>query len=124
MTDEQIEQSVARILRTGVILSGSIVLCGGIYYLFRHGGEPVHFSHFNGQPAIDRVVHLIVLGAFRLRARSIIQLGILLLIATPIVRVGVSLVDFAFEKDWNYVWITAIVLAVLMFGLLTGVAGG
>ena len=63
----------------------------------------------------------IVIGAFHLRARSIIQLGALLLIATPIVRVGVSLVDFAFERDWAYVTITAIVFVLLMYGLVSGI---
>jgi uncharacterized membrane protein len=124
MTDRQIEKTVALILRAGVLLSGSIVLGGGLYFLARHGSEHVNFRLFQAQPAIDRVVHQIVLGAVHLRARSIIQFGILLLIATPIVRVAVSLVDFAIEKDWTYVWITAFVFAVLMFSLLSGAVGG
>jgi uncharacterized membrane protein len=124
VTDQDIEVTVSRILRAGVVLSGSFVLLGGIYFLVRHGSEPANFKNFVGQPAVDRIAHEIVLGAVRVRARSIVQLGILILIGTPILRVGVSLVDFAFERDWKYVWITAIVLGVLLFSLVSGAAGG
>jgi uncharacterized membrane protein len=124
MTDEGIERSVSSILRAGVILSGALVLAGGIYFLVRHGNERLHFQTFIGQPDVDRVPHQILMAAIHLRARSVIQLGALVLIATPIVRVGVSLVDFAFERDWAYVAITAIVFLLLMYGLVSGIAAG
>lgn len=120
MTDAKLEQVVSVLLRTGVLLSGAIVLIGGIYYLLRHAGEVTDYRAFHGQPAIDRSVSAIVLGAISLRPRSIIQLGILLLIATPIVRVAFSLVGFAFEGDRKYVAITAIVLTVLLYSLIAG----
>ena len=55
-----------------------------------------------------------------MRARSIIQAGILLLIATPIARVAFSLAGFGLERDGKYVVITAIVLAVLLYSLTSG----
>ena len=79
---------------------------------------------FNGQPGIDRIVSQIVGGAIALRARSIIQLGILLLIATPIARVTVSLVGFALERDRTYLMITAIVLSILLYSLISGAVQG
>ena len=60
-------------------------------------------------------------GAFHLRSRWIIQLGILCLIATPIMRVALSLVAFALQRDRLYVVITLIVLGLLLAGLLGGV---
>ena len=124
VTDTNIERMVSVILRTGVLISGAVVLVGGIYFLLRHAGDRVHYNPFIGQPRIDRIVSEIVKGAIALRARSIIQFGILLLIATPIVRVAVSLVGFALERDRTYVVITAIVLAVLLFSLITGSVQG
>lgn len=124
MNDQQIERAVSTILRLGVSISGSVVLIGGLYFLMRHGHEFADFHAFTVLPAVDRVAHLIVIGAAHMRARSIIQLGLLLLIATPIIRVGVSLVDFAFERDWTYVLITAIVFVLLMFGLISGAVAG
>src|SRR5581483_11600728 len=110
VTDKRIEHMVSMLLRTGVVVSGSVVLAGGVYYLARHGDEIAGYHTFQGQPDIDRIAGEIVRGAIALRARSVIQFGILLLIATPIARVALSLVSFAFERDRTYVVITAIVL--------------
>ena len=51
-------------------------------------------------------------------------MGVLLLIATPVARVALSLVGFALERDWHYVLITAIVLAILLYSLIIGAVQG
>jgi uncharacterized membrane protein len=124
ITDTSIEHMVSTLLRTGVLISGLVVLAGGVYFGIRHAGENVDFHTFRGEPSIDRILHQIVLGAVVLRARSIIQLGILLLIATPILRVAFSLVGFALERDKVYVLITSIVLLVLLYSLISGAVAG
>lgn len=124
ISDESIERMVSFVLRTGVLISALVVFAGGIYYLIRHGAESADYGTFRGQPSIDREVGQIIRGAMELRARSIIQAGILLLIATPITRVAVSLVGFALERDGTYVAITAIVLAVLLYSVISGMVGG
>lgn len=123
MTDTKLERMVSVLLRSGVLISGAVVFAGGIYYLARHGGERVDYKHFHGQPAIDRAVSAILAGVASGRARSVIQLGILLLIATPIARVVLSLVGFALERDRSYVIITSIVLIILLISLLSGAGG-
>jgi uncharacterized membrane protein len=120
ITDASIERVIAAVLRTGVLISGSVVFAGGVYYLARHGGETVGYRVFQGQPSVDRMVGQIVSGAIAGRAQSVIQLGMLLLIATPILRVAFSLAGFALERDRKYVAITAIVLALLLYGLISG----
>lgn len=124
VTDAGIERMISILLRTGVLLAALVVVTGGVYYMARHGSEPADYRHFAGQPAADRIVSEILAGVVALRARSIIQLGILLLIATPIVRVAFSLVAFAMERDRMYVVITALVLTVLLFSLIAGAVGG
>jgi uncharacterized membrane protein len=123
MTDRGIEQIVSVILRSGVLISGTIVFLGGLLFLARHGGERVNYHSFHRQPASDRLLHEIIAGAFARRARSVIQLGVLLLVATPIARVAFSIVGFALERDRLYVVITTIVLAILMYSLIAGAAG-
>ena len=120
LTDVAIEGMVSVLLRAGVTLAAAVVLAGGMLFLFRYGAEPANFGKFVGEPAIDRHLGLIIEGAFAGRARSMIQLGILLLIATPIARVILSIIGFAVERDRAYVAITAIVLAVLLYSLITG----
>lgn len=124
LSDLEIEHVVSLVLGTGVSIAAAVVLTGGVYFLARHAGEPINYKAFQGQPSIDRHAHEIIKGAFSGRPRSIIQLGILLLIATPIVRVAVSLVGFTLEGDRKYVVITAIVLSVLLYSLITGTASG
>jgi uncharacterized membrane protein len=123
VTDITIEHMVAALLRAGVIISGSVVAAGGIYFLVRHGGEATDYQVFKMLPADVRLVPEIVRGAMDGKSSSIIQTGILLLIATPIARVAVSLVGFALEHDRKYVLITLIVLAVLLYSLISGAAG-
>ena len=56
------------------------------------------------------------------QSASIVQLGVVLLIATPIARVAFTLVAFAIQRDRTYVIITLIVLGLLLYGLLFGKA--
>jgi uncharacterized membrane protein len=123
VTDTQIELLISRLLRAGVLIAAFFVLFGGVYFLIRHGDERVSFKTFHSEPDVDRFVHQIVLAALGLRARSVIQFGILLLIATPILRVAVSLVGFALERDRAYVLITAVVLLILLYSLIGGAVG-
>jgi uncharacterized membrane protein len=124
VTDENLEIAISVILRTGVSIAGAVVFLGGIMYLMRHGGEAVNYRQFYGEPASYRKIGGIIAGTLSFKARSIIQLGVLLLIATPIVRVAFSMIGFAMERDRTYVVITAIVLAVLIYGLISGAVQG
>lgn len=124
MSDQALEQWISVLLRAGVLISGAVVLAGGIAFLVRHGGERPDYGVFHGQPSIDRIVPQIVQGAVAFRARSLIQFGVLLMIATPVMRVALSLVGFAMERDRKYVVITTIVLAVLLYSLISGAIVG
>jgi uncharacterized membrane protein len=116
-TDEQVEQLVGNLLRYGVLLSAGVALLGGIAYLLRYGLAPASYRLFRGEPVELRSVRGIAAGALQLNSRAIIQFGLLMLIATPIARVALSLFAFAKQRDSLYVLITAVVLSVLVFSL-------
>jgi uncharacterized membrane protein len=116
--DQRIEVIIGTLLRTGVILAASVVLLGGALYLVRHGQEVPNYGTFHGEPESLKRVSDIVHGALGGNARAIIQFGLLLLIATPVVRVAFSAIAFAVEHDSMYVVITLIVLGVLLYSLL------
>jgi uncharacterized membrane protein len=124
VTDEKLEIAISVILRTGVSIAGAVVFLGGILFLVRHGAEMISYHQYHGEPASNRRIGGIIAGTIAFQGRSIIQLGVLLLIATPIVRVAFSMVGFAMERDRTYVVITAIVLAVLIYGLISGAVQG
>ncbi len=115
--DTRIEIIVGVLLRTGVILAAAVVLFGAVLYLVHHGHEIPNYKAFHGEPESLKSPVDIVHGVTELNARAIIQLGLLLLIATPVARVLFSAIAFAIERDWMYVGITLIVFFVLMFSL-------
>lgn len=117
-TDQGIENVLGNLLRAGVLLSAFVVSVGGIIYLVRHGHVPVDYRIFRGEPADLRGVRGIVRDSLAVRGSAIIQLGLLLLIATPVARVAFSIVGFAKERDGMYVVFTIIVFSVLLYSLL------
>jgi len=123
-TDQKIEQIVGNLLRAGVLLSAVVVLCGGVLYLIQYGHAPADYRVFRGEPTDLKSVSGILRAAFALDSRGIIQLGLLLLIATPVARVAFSIFGFAKEKDRMYVAFTVIVLLILLYGLIGSASGG
>lgn len=118
-TDLRIEVIIGSLLRAGVLLAATVVLAGAVLYLVRHGHEVVAYTSFHGVPDELKTFAGIFHGVVSFRARAIIQLGLLLLIATPIARVLFSAFAFALERDYMYVGITLMVLAILLYSLLT-----
>jgi uncharacterized membrane protein len=116
-SDRKVEKVIATLLRTGVLLSAAIVLLGGAIYLARHGTSPADYRVFRGEPGALRQIRGIVQQAVSLRGRGIIQLGLLLLIATPVARVIFSIFGFAAEKDYLYVGFASVVLVILLYSL-------
>jgi len=117
-TDRRVEEIIGSLLRAGVLLAALFVLTGGVIYLAHHGSSPADYRVFQGEPSDLRHVRGIVKSAAGLQGRGIIQLGLLLLIATPIARVAFSIFGFAAEKDRMYAGFTIIVLVVLLYSLI------
>jgi len=123
LKDKDIQHLIGSLLRWGVLLSMTVVAFGGIIYLYRHGHEISDYSTFKLQPDFTREVWPLLQGVFAFKGRAIIQLGIILLIATPIMRVVFSAVGFFLEKDYLYVLITVLVLGIILFSMFGGLAG-
>jgi uncharacterized membrane protein len=122
-TDQKIDNLMGLLLRTGVILAAVIVLIGGMLFLTRHPGVVRDYRHFTGEPDTYTTLTGIVRDAAAIHGRGFIQLGLLVLIATPIARVAFSLFAFLWQRDWTYVVVTAIVLGLLVYSLF-GPHGG
>jgi uncharacterized membrane protein len=120
ITEKRMDEIMGRLLRAGVILSAVFVLAGGAIYLERHQTPVIDYRVFQGEPEELRTVSGIFHEALALRGRGLIQLGLLILIATPIARVAFSVVAFLYQRDWTYVVVTLIVLGLLVYSLLGG----
>jgi uncharacterized membrane protein len=119
-----VELWISYVLRVGVVLSGSVILIGvALYVGGRHSdaappslsalldskSTPVHISDI-----VDRAAHL--------RPIGLIELGLLLLILTPVVRVAMTVMLFAIDWDPVFLVIVCVVLAILVVGI-TGYVG-
>lgn len=120
INDREVEKWIAVLLRSGVLLAAAVVLVGGVLYLVHNGSVRPDYHTFRGEFAELREPSLIVREAFSGRPEAIIQLGLLLLILTPVARVAFSVVAFAVERDRMYVVMTLVVLTVLLYSLLAG----
>lgn len=116
-TDRKVEDIIGTLLQVGVILSASVVMLGGAIYLGHHLHMLASYHVFRGEP--QELTHIggILREALAFRALGLIQLGLVLLIATPVARVAFSIFGFAAEKDRLYTGITAFVLIVLLYSL-------
>lgn len=107
------------ILRGGVILSASIILLGMLLLTLRPGGLSVQslltFPHTLHQEWVDLLV---------LHPQAVMVLGLLMLIATPVLTVATAAVAFARERDRPFVIISLIVLTLLLASFFLGIGGG
>jgi uncharacterized membrane protein len=112
---------IGNILRYGVTISTILIVIGVL--MIAVGDKPPNFpaSLFEltktdfGKPTL--MLSNFVSGLSALNPLSIIDLGLLVLLSTPIARVGVSIALFAAEKDYTYVGLTVFVLTVLFISI-------
>ena len=107
---------------TGVIILGLIMLAAtsSTGYACDSSGDVLSCilsfkSSFTPSQLYPNTLASVVSGLVAVKPFAIIQLGVIILLATPVFRVGSSLVLFAFEKDRAFVLITLFVLVVLLF---------
>ncbi|AXC10448.1 hypothetical protein ACPOL_1097 [Acidisarcina polymorpha] len=116
-TDKEMEVQIGHMLRIGVTLAAVVVGAGGVLYLRSETAAP-DFVHFHATADHLRTVSGVLHGVQRLDPASIIQLGVLLLVATPVVRVMLCVIGFARQRDRLYVGVSALVLLILTYSLL------
>jgi uncharacterized membrane protein len=123
----RVEIIISTILRVGVLTSLAFI-AAGIIIMFVHGGDTT------GPDALQRLtqtnaefphsIAAVASGVAAFQGRSIIAMGLLLLVATPVVRVAVSIFAFVYERDRTFIIITSIVLGLLLLSFALGRAGG
>lgn len=113
----RMEHLIGVVLLVGVLVSAVTVLGGGALFLWRHGSSPVHYRVFRGEPSDLRTLAGIWGDTQAVRGRGIIQLGLVLLVAVQVVRVGLTGILFLLNRDGKFVAITLMVLGLLVYAL-------
>ena len=112
------EHAMSLVLASGVLLSAVVVLVGGALYLARNPSLDPDYRVFVGEPGDLRTVTGIIGQSAALKGEGIIQLGLLLLVLTPVARVAMSVVVFGRERDLAFTAVTLTVLTLLLVGLI------
>lgn len=121
-TDADLNRSVGNLLRLGVILSVITSLVGFIK-LFTEGFKmPKKYKLLDMGTSSEKVWGHFWETLCKGEGMAIIQLGILLLIFTPLMRIIFALIGYLKEKDYVYVVISSIVLAIMAVSFFTGYA--
>ena len=115
---EQASEIISLTLRVGVLLASAIGMVGGAPFMSHHAQEFVSFGRFAGTnspfASTSTILSSLRSGDDAIRSLSITQIGILVLLLTPITRVAFSIIGFAMERDRLYFAITSIVLLTLL----------
>jgi uncharacterized membrane protein len=118
MDDRRLETMIGQLLRAGVLLAAATVFAGGVLYLVQHHSDRTNYHTFVAGAPSTRSVSGILQSAAHGDSEAIIEVGLLLLILTPIARVAVAMVGFLLERDRLYAVVSLIVLAILAFSLM------
>jgi uncharacterized membrane protein len=104
---------VSRMLSTGLLAAVVLLLAGVVVMLVRPDLPLLHEASIADMP---RALAAIEPGGF-------FELGLLVLVATPVARVVALGVGFARCREWLFVSFSAVVLTVLVLGAILGLRG-
>jgi uncharacterized membrane protein len=116
--DRRMEVIMGRLLQVGVLLASFVMLVGGVLYTRTHHAEAPNYRVFSSEPQNLRHLGGVISGIRTGEPAAIIQLAVILLIATPVARVVFALIGFAIERDKLYILVSSVVLLVLLFGFI------
>ncbi len=119
MKDQQIQNSLAKLMLGGTLLAAAIIAAGLLWYLTAHLGDSPGDHMFTGEPKYFENLASMVRRAFDFsevgHRRSLVMIGIVLLLLNPLVRVAFAALGFSLQRDRLYAGISLLVLAVLLF---------
>ncbi len=119
MTEHSLEKIVSLTLRIGVVLSSICMVIGFFCYAF----NPQAHTELGVIRPSGLFLYIRTLTFTQVISSPLLflTLGTLILIATPIIRVAVTIVGFSLEKDWKFFWISVTVLCIIGISILVAV---
>jgi uncharacterized membrane protein len=124
----QVEILISNLLRIGVVASLLIVVAGTVLTFVHHPeylkSQEALGGLLAGNAEFPHTMREVWAGILMLHGRSIVIAGLLLLIATPVMRVGVSVFAFLYERDRVFAVITTVVFLLLLLSFFLGKVEG
>lgn len=120
----RLEVVLATLLRAGVVVSVVLMLAGVLVSFMRHPDymtDPHTLARLTTPgAAFPHDPRTLISEVLHVRGRAIMTLGLLVLIATPVLRVAASVVAFLLQRNWRFAIVTSLVLTVLLISMLLG----
>lgn len=120
------DTAISALLRGGVLLSVSIIVIGLVLTFL---SNPSYVTSRDALGTLTNANHTyphsireVLSGARASEGEAVVMIGLLLLVATPVMRVAFSIVVFLLTRDRLYVAITSIVLLLLLASFALGLA--
>lgn len=114
MNESRLRKILAVAMLYGTVLAAAVMFVGAILYLVAHPGARLEVHLFEGEPARYRNPVDIVQAAFHGHFGSLIQIGVVLLLLNPLIRVALAVVGCLASRDFLYTAISGFVLLVLL----------
>ncbi|MBX9569999.1 MAG: DUF1634 domain-containing protein [Candidatus Obscuribacterales bacterium] len=121
MNDEKMGNVISLLLIGGLVCSLVLVSVSSVIFICQNPHLTTSYKIFTGEPADLRAIDAVIRDSFKGNLRAIMQLGVVVLIATPVARVAFSVLTFAMEKDMKYVVFSSLVLAALLYSLVCAI---
>jgi uncharacterized membrane protein len=127
LPDHGLEVLISALLRAGISVSLALIVAGTVVSFVHHPDyvrSAEALARLTRPGMAPRDLHDVGAGLAGLRGQALVMLGLLVLMATPVLRVAVSLVSFLRSRDRAFTLLTSAVLVLLLLSLFLGKAGG
>lgn len=124
----RVEIIISLVLRVGVVTSLLVIVGGLVDGMVarpaERGSTSLEHHLLTGAAAYPHTFGAVAAGLGHGDPTSLVVLGLLMLVLTPVLRVAVSIFTFVYQRDPAFIVITSFVLAVLIGSFFLGKAGG
>jgi len=117
ITTTAMEKKLGSLLLIGTLLATAIVLFGGVWYLVQNGATSVDFHLLQNVPLISTVS--VWQSALSFSPLGIVQFGLLVLVATQIMRVSVLFIFYLLQRNVWFSMFCGFVLVMLIYSLFS-----
>lgn len=115
---QQLELWIGKVLFASIVIAFLILVVSGSVYLVHHGGEPMHKHIFLSEPQRYTNLRQIIVAVSSGDLRSILMLGLLLVLLGQILRVFLTGIIFAIQQDGVFFAISAVIFIILVYNAL------
>lgn len=117
ISTSHMEYRIGLILRIGTYLALLLVFIGGIWFLIINGQQDLQTELVQAGNYQTDIIHIVKM-ALPISPISLIQLGLLVLVITQILRIVPLVIYYALTRDRALLVISLFILMVLIYSLI------